>query len=239
MASSGFDYSKIPPGYYDEVFHRGRGVQSAWHVAKFDAVRSEISGSGRLLDFGCGPGTFLGTLEGDRSVLGVDLSEEQIAYAQRRYGAPNRRFECVKDGRLPYDDGEFDAVVLIEVIEHLEPVDVQQIFGEAWRVLKPEGRIVVTTPNYRSLWPILEWFVNRLGKLSYADQHINRYVGGRLRRELDQSGFANVRVKSFQRFAPFLAAASWSAFKATRQQSSSPLSSLFPGFLLMGVGQRV
>ena len=55
-----FDYEEIPPGYYDEAFRRGRGAQSKWHHLKFRRVAEEIAGRRRLLDVGCGPGTFIG-----------------------------------------------------------------------------------------------------------------------------------------------------------------------------------
>ena len=41
-AKGGFDYDALPAGYYDQVFHRRRGVQSKWHHLKFAQLRREI-----------------------------------------------------------------------------------------------------------------------------------------------------------------------------------------------------
>ena len=47
-------------GYYDEVFKRKSGIQSAWHHIKFDFVEKKIKDSNKHFDNGCGAGTFLG-----------------------------------------------------------------------------------------------------------------------------------------------------------------------------------
>jgi len=49
--------------------------------------------------------------------------------------------------RLPFAGGSFDAVVAGELIEHLTPVDVDKALAEIRRVLKPGGRLLMTTPN--------------------------------------------------------------------------------------------
>src|SRR3954453_21273992 len=87
-----FDYESIPPGYYDRVFKRGRGIQSKWHHLKFERVIGELEGARRVLDVGCGPGTMLGMLGPEYETVGIDLSERQIQYARDVYEAPHRSF---------------------------------------------------------------------------------------------------------------------------------------------------
>src|SRR3712207_7281710 len=48
--------------------------------------------SERLLDVGCGPGTFIGMLPQEIDAIGIDIAGPQIAYAERRYGSPRHRF---------------------------------------------------------------------------------------------------------------------------------------------------
>src|SRR4051812_9990421 len=113
----GFDYDSIPAGYYDHVFRRRRGIQSKWHHLKFARVARELGGRRRVLDIGCGPGTLLGVFdEPGRTSLGVDISASQLAYAAREYGDDRRSFSAELPAR-----GDFDALTLVEVIEHLEP----------------------------------------------------------------------------------------------------------------------
>ncbi len=209
MASSDFDYESIPVGYYDEIFHRGRGIQSKWHHLKFARIRHRMRQPEQHLDIGCGPGTFIGTLSGPGISVGVDISQVQLAYAEQHYAGPDRRFVAIEPGMLPFGDATFDCVTLVELIEHLTPEDTQTTLTEAYRVLRPGGQLLVSTPNYRSLWPAIEGLLNRLGNVDYSDQHINRFNRSRLASVLTECGFQSVSVRAYQLAAPFVAALGW------------------------------
>ena len=82
---------------------------------------------------------------------------------------------------LPLPDNSFDCLILSEVIEHLEAPQVS--IREATRVLRPGGRLLLTTPNYRSFWPIMEWAVdhgNMAPKMA-GEQHISKFNPASLR----------------------------------------------------------
>jgi 2-polyprenyl-3-methyl-5-hydroxy-6-metoxy-1,4-benzoquinol methylase len=154
--TSEFDYNSIPLDYYDRVFHRGKGVQSAWHQFKFRRFKTEMGQYGRHLDIGCGPGTFIGILDPQRNSIGVDISEPQLRHAIATYQTPNHLFQHIAKGALPFADGSFDAITIIELIEHLAVAEIDAMLSEARRVLAPGGRLFLSTPNYGSFWPILE-----------------------------------------------------------------------------------
>ena len=202
-------YHGIPAGYYDAVYARERGIQWFWHHRRFTAVAKCLPPSGgSILDLGCGPGTFLGHFAaGYQHALGIDLAEAQIEYARRRYGNDRVRFEA-EDVAAFRRSGEFDAIVSIEVIEHLPPGQMQPFLRSIVRLLKPGGTLVITTPNYRSLWPVIESLVSRVGPLDYRAQHINRLNRKRLVEELERAGFLIRFQGTFFVFAPFLAALS-------------------------------
>ena len=94
---------------------------------------------------------------------------------------------------------------MIELIEHLPPADAHRLLAEARGLLSPQGRLIVTTPIYRSLWPLIEWGVNRVSRVSYAQQHINKYGRGRLAADLGQAGYAKVDIATAVGLAPFTA----------------------------------
>ena len=203
MATPGYDYDKdIPAGFYDEIHQRKAGVRFFWHDLKFRAVAAHLKGAGRVLDIGCGPGTFIGNYLDGVDCLGVDFSAPQIDYANRRYATARHRFSTEAPGRI---DERFDAITLIEVIEHLPPQDARRLLAEARGLLAEQGRLVVTTPNYRSLWPLIEWGVNRVSRVRYEQQHINKYERGRLAAELAGAGYRDVTVETAVGLAPFAA----------------------------------
>jgi ubiquinone/menaquinone biosynthesis C-methylase UbiE len=98
----------------------------------------------RALDLGCGTGRHaLWLAEQGASVTALDFSEGMLGEARRKPGAPAVRF-LVHDLRasLPFAAGSFDLVVSGLVLEHLS--DLAGFFGEARRVLSPQGRAVVS-----------------------------------------------------------------------------------------------
>jgi SAM-dependent methyltransferase len=206
----GFDYDRLPPGYYDHVYRAGAGVQSKWHHMKFRRFAAALEGFHRHLDIGCGPGTFIGSLaEGAHSSLGIDIAGPQIAYAETHYGGPGRSFRTIPAGPLPFTPASFDAVTLIELIEHLpRPANVE-LLHNALGVLRPGGRIFVSTPNYRSAWPLVERLVSRVGGVDYSEQHITRFHRASLRSLLEDAGATDVTVEGYMLAAPFAAGLSW------------------------------
>ena len=101
----------------------------------------------RVLDVGCGDGSFLEHLAariGDRRVsyVGVDYSEYQLAKAAR---LPYEFHKCDLGEGIPLPDGSVDLVHAAEIIEHLYDPDL--LIEECARVLRPGGHLVVTTPN--------------------------------------------------------------------------------------------
>jgi 2-polyprenyl-3-methyl-5-hydroxy-6-metoxy-1,4-benzoquinol methylase len=204
-----FDYDSIPVGYYDTIFQRRKGAQSKWHHLKFQRVARELPAEGQYLDVACGPGTFIGTVSSQLFCTGVDIAAAQIDYASKHYGNPTKKFQMMEPGRLPFPDATFDVVTSVELIEHISPAEAAQLFLECKRVLKPGGKLIVTTPNYACLWPMIEWFLNKLSKVSYESQHITKYKPASLAAKLNEAGLGNVKVETCLFSAPFMAAISW------------------------------
>ena len=102
---------------------------------------------GRLLDVGCAAGFFLTEARAHYEVQGVELSTWSSAYARDRLHLPVFT-GTLQDAHLPAD--HFDVVTLWDVIEHVpEPVPV---LAAAARVLKPGGRLVLSTGDWGSAY---------------------------------------------------------------------------------------
>jgi|KBSMisStandDraft_5_1062788.scaffolds.fasta_scaffold08289_3 2-polyprenyl-3-methyl-5-hydroxy-6-metoxy-1,4-benzoquinol methylase len=233
-----FDYAAVETGYYDRVYRKQKGAQSKWHWLKFQYMRDLLPKEGKLLDIACSAGTFIGSLDEGLDATGVDIAASQVDYASEHYGAPGKRFLQMDEGKLPFDDNTFDAVTVIELVEHLTVEQNRAILAEAWRVLKPKtGVLVVSTPNYHSGWPVLEILVNKLGELSYADQHITKFHRRRLADLLRGSGFHQVEARPYQGVAPFGAMLGWRFADFLYRIERWGLSGIY-GFLLVATARK-
>ena len=204
-----YDYDSIPVGSYDAVFKSGRGARSKWHHLKFARFAREMTGARRHLDIGCGPGTFIGSLDAARHSIGVDIAEPQIAYAKERYGGHGRDFQRVDSGPLPFGDSSFDMVTIIEIIEHLPPHENVALIRESLRVLAPGGTLLVSTPNFGGCWPVAEAMMAHFGGMSYAEQHITHYDRASLGCLVEEAGGTEVVVRAYMGLAPFVASIGW------------------------------
>jgi methionine biosynthesis protein MetW len=109
-----------------------------------------------LLDIGCGDGSFTLELRKNKDTLlyGVDISKRAIRLAGKK-GIKGKVIDLNED-KLPFPSSYFDAIYCGEVLEHLYNPDL--VLKEIWRVLKPRGNVVITTPN-------LSWWINRIALL--------------------------------------------------------------------------
>jgi len=95
-----------------------------------------------ILDIGCGVGAFVRRLrEFSPRVAGIDVDRERVTEG----GNAVRDLALAVGERLPFADGAFDIVLLHEVLEHV--TDDQATLREAYRVLRPGGRVVIFCPN--------------------------------------------------------------------------------------------
>lgn len=117
----------------------------ALHLKRYEFARRRCEGKD-VLDAGCGVGYGTAYLaERARRVVGVDLSDEAIAYARRRYSRPNVDFAVGDLLALERADAEFDVVCAFETIEHLP--DPERFVAEARRVLREDGVLIASTPR--------------------------------------------------------------------------------------------
>ncbi len=80
-----------------------------------------------------------------RSVVGVDVSEDAVAYARANYAAENLEFRVGDATSIPLDDASIDVVITFETLEHIE--DYRAFLAEIRRVLRPDGLAIISTPN--------------------------------------------------------------------------------------------
>ncbi|WP_435588857.1 3' terminal RNA ribose 2'-O-methyltransferase Hen1 [Micromonospora chalcea] len=128
-------------------------------VRRREAVLAALrdNGASRVLDLGCGGGALLTALVADRrftEVVGVDVSDRSLGLAARRLRLdrlPERQRDRIRlwQSALTYRDDRlrgYDAAVLMEVVEHLDPPRLPALEDAVFGHARP-GTVVVTTPN--------------------------------------------------------------------------------------------
>lgn len=142
---------------------------------------------GRLLDVGCGIG---GLLEVAAELGWTPFATEVSASccAQLRPRLHDRLHEGELTG-APFAAGSFDAVVLVEVIEHL--LDPRDYLAAAHKLLRPGGALLLTTPNVDGSSARL------LGSRwrSFANEHLCYFGPRTLGALLERTGFRDVRIR--------------------------------------------
>jgi SAM-dependent methyltransferase len=132
----------IPHEYYSEYYST-----YANYVGRYQFASRFIGPAAVVLDLGCGCGygsAHLAEAPG-RLVVGLDQSVEATGYGRSHYPSSRLRFLRAGATAVPIRSGALDAVVAMEMIEHVE--DAKAVLSESRRVLKAGGLLLVSTPN--------------------------------------------------------------------------------------------
>ncbi|XOK60436.1 methyltransferase domain-containing protein [Paenibacillus elgii] len=117
-----------------------------WHryiiASKF--VKNKV-----VLDIACGEGYGTNHMAESEAlqVYGVDISNEAIEHASKKYIRDNLSFQCGSVEKLDFEDNSIDVIVSFETIEHVDEKMQEAFLKEANRVLKKEGILILSCPN--------------------------------------------------------------------------------------------
>ncbi|NTV55083.1 MAG: class I SAM-dependent methyltransferase [Candidatus Moranbacteria bacterium] len=161
---------------------------------RFRRVAGMIRDRSNVLDVGCGyRGELLRTLSPRiASGRGIDVSVDDSVSA----GNVELVGGDLSEG-LPFPDATFDVVVSLANIEHLE--DSESVVREIYRVLKPGGTLLLTTPTKKAK-PVLEFLAYTLHVISEREirDHKRYFSGDELGRICRDCGFSEWSYRTFQ-----------------------------------------
>ena len=162
----------------------------------FNELLTEDISNKNLLDAGCGTGYFSErAVERGAIVTSMDLGENLLKQVAKKCNS-RKIVGSILD--IPFEKNTFDIVVSSEVIEHTtEPL---KAIDEIFRVMKPGGTMVVTTPN--KIWFFSIWLANKL-KLRPYDGYENWVSRRQLKKKVKQTGFENITMQGIHLF-PFV-----------------------------------
>ncbi|GAB4400767.1 MAG: hypothetical protein OHK0048_16390 [Rhodoferax sp.] len=131
-----------------------RWVPGVWgpiaveHLHRY-ALAARLVNGATVLDVACGEGygsAWLARMA--QRVVGVDVQPAVVQRARQRYDAQGLNFVCADGRALPFPSACFDWVVCFETLEHM--ADPQRLLAELARVLRPNGRLLLSTPDRAS-----------------------------------------------------------------------------------------
>jgi ubiquinone/menaquinone biosynthesis C-methylase UbiE len=106
-----------------------------------------------------------------------------------------QHYDIEKEDKLPYGNNYFDVVTMLAVFEHIDPLHIVSMLKEVYRIMKPRGQYILTTP---AAWAdILLRTLARFGLVSREeiDEHKAKYTHIEISALLIKAGFNAVNIK--------------------------------------------
>ncbi|MBI4092137.1 MAG: class I SAM-dependent methyltransferase [Candidatus Levybacteria bacterium] len=146
----------------------------------------------KILDLGIGQGYLeqrLQEIGGNYELYGIDISEKAIIRLKEKFKGKFKNCDVLKIKNY-YKKGYFDAIVAIELIEHVSPRKIFRFYKDIRSLLKPAGIFILSTPLNENL---------RLMKEN-PSSHVREYTEPIIVAELKLSGFKVLEKRYFFAF---------------------------------------
>jgi len=188
-----------------------------WRNLEF--TKQYVKEGDKILDFGCGNGRLLELFAGKKIVYkGVDISQNLLELAKKKYPENRKDFIRISPDELslPFSDKNFNSIYSVATFHHLPGKTYRKkVVRELYRVMKPEGWIIITVWN---LWQrkyqrhlYKNWLNKTIGKskldwndcqITFTDNEgkvFNRYhhafAKGELEKLFRKAGFNIIKTK--------------------------------------------
>ncbi len=154
-------------------------------------VKKFIKPKSKILDVGCGTGTLLNLLlKNGYKCYGVDISEKNILQLKQKF--PEINFVQGSITKIPFPESYFDCIFVTEILEHLLEEDLVSGLKENKRVLKPQGKLIITVPYKEELQSTV---CPDCGAVFVPSQHLRSFDENYLSSLLIRCGFKILFMK--------------------------------------------
>ena len=149
----------MEPDYFDYLLKQDTFPRLLYNRTKKKFVLNQIKGlkNQNVLDAGVGNGYILREISDHNKKIGIDFNPRALNYCQKNLCG--KFISANLEKKLPFKNNSFDIIICTETIEHVQKPDF--LVKEFYRILKKDGKLVVTTNNYNSLlWLTIErlWY---------------------------------------------------------------------------------
>lgn len=146
------------------------------HIQRYRAILDLVANK-IVLDAASGAGYGSRILaDSAKMVCGIEIDTEAILQAKDLYGCTNLMFAQGSVGLLPFRTGTFDLVISFETIEHLPAALQKEFLQEIKRVLKPDGLLVMSTPD-RRIYSDLPGYHNEYHLKEFYREEFTAFLG--------------------------------------------------------------
>lgn len=203
-------HHSIDGAYQYNAYHKGICFQKSWHQLKFHFAEKLINPktNDNILDAACGSGVLTGLLSKENCafITGIDFNEESIQFCNQQYKRENTNYILQNLNDMNFDDKTFNKISFLEILEHLQREAAEKLLINFGKILKPDGYLVLSTPNRNSLWPFIEYILDffKLTPAMKGEQHVKLYNQKDLTELLKQVGFKKITIYKTHFVAPWL-----------------------------------